>query len=110
MSDRPTPETERLFYANGHPMVVVHADAVDFCERLERERDEARQFEAEDAATLNAVCKITEQLRQELDEARENAKFWGDSSIFWRGECMEDMREIARLTAIIKANGLGGEL
>lgn len=43
LNQRPTPETERLFYANGHPMVVVHADAVDFCERLERERDEARE-------------------------------------------------------------------
>ena len=48
-------------------------------------------------------------IRQDLDDARQNAQFWCDSAAFWRGECKADMREIARLTAIINANGLGGE-
>jgi len=39
MSDRPTPETDALFYRNGYPEVVDSSKAMQLCEKLEQERD-----------------------------------------------------------------------
>ena len=42
MSD--TPETDAFFYRNGYPIEVDNQKAERLCERLERERDQWREF------------------------------------------------------------------
>ena len=60
MNDRSTPETDAE-----HAQFAMGGFTLDFCRKLERERDKAR----EDAT--NYYAKIGE-LEQERDEAREN--------------------------------------
>lgn len=44
MTDKPTPESDALFYSNGWPCDVDEQDARQLCEQLEQQRDEARQL------------------------------------------------------------------
>lgn len=62
MIERPTPETDAE-----HSQFAMGGFTLDFCRKLERERDEAR----EDAT--NYYAKIGE-LKQERDEARKTAE------------------------------------
>lgn len=39
MSERPTPETDALFYRHGYPVEVDSSKAMQLCEKLEQERD-----------------------------------------------------------------------
>jgi hypothetical protein len=42
--------------------------------RLERERDEAREFEAENALSVTSLCKAVRDLRKQLTESRAQAE------------------------------------
>ena len=67
MNDRPTPETDAE-----HAQFAMGGFTLDFCRKLERERDKAQ----EDAT--NYYAKIGE-LERERDEAREAAAKWESS-------------------------------
>jgi hypothetical protein len=68
MSERPTPETDSLFWENGYPVKVDSSKAMQLCEKLEKERD----WIAEKFKLLEGCFKRAE---RERDEAREqNAK------------------------------------
>ena len=64
MKERPTPETDAE-----HEQFAMGGFTLDFCRKLERERDEAR----EDAT--NYYARIIE-LIDERDEARKEAEYY----------------------------------
>jgi hypothetical protein len=82
MSERPTPETDAAVIAsNGQWSFALK----EICEKLERERDKAR----EDAT--NYYAKIGE-LTEERDEARKQGNIHHDNFLFAQREAFE-MRE-----------------
>ena len=73
MSDRPTPETDavvRNAATADHPPTRLAATLTVKCEKLERERDEAREkyFALRDLS--NNATELAEKYKQERDEAR----------------------------------------
>jgi hypothetical protein len=121
MNDRPTPETDavvRNAATADHPPTRLAATLTVKCEKLERERDEAREAAAKWESSFNAVERAgAEQARRadenrewalrserERDEAREQlsaAKHFLEKYIVERDEAREALQRIADCDFVI---------
>jgi hypothetical protein len=73
MSDRPTPETDALDCELHTPRVLQdrYSEMRDHAQKLEQERDEARELLASEKITRNHIIKRSVEVEKERDEARE---------------------------------------
>lgn len=74
MSDRPTPETNSIIrnaQAADHPPTRLAATLTVKCEKLERERDEAREkydnLATEHMLSINKICNERDEAREALE-------------------------------------------
>ena len=86
MSERPTPETDAE-----HAQFAIGGFTLDFCRKLERERDEAR----EEAEYWKEAAKVPSGIFRSLEMARDQAK--RDAEYYRaRYEKLKDEREAAK--------------
>jgi hypothetical protein len=78
MNERPTPETDGIeFHAMAGMMPPYNTVPADFARRLERERDEARDFAQK---ITDKALSATGDLQRQLAEAREELEDWRNAA------------------------------
>lgn len=107
MSDRPTPETDALDCELHTPRVLQdrYSEMRDHAQKLEQERDEARELLASEKITRNHIIKRSVEVEQERDEAREECKFLWDERDQARGELAALKASIFKLQGITMPRG-----
>ena len=89
MNDRPTPETDAE-----HAQFAMGGFTLDFCRKLERERDEAREVAAKWESSFDAMERAGAEQARRADENRE----WALKAERERDEAIAD-RDILRIDA-----------
>jgi len=85
-----TPETTQYICAVSNELqaagdypndTVMYLRTVKLARKLEKERDQAREYEADNGYALNKICDIARQLRIQLADARKQAEIWRDDYV-----------------------------
>lgn len=99
MNERPTPETRKAELASlDDTGCVTRMEIIwETMERLERERDEARELLASEKSTRNAIIAKGIETERQLAEAREAFAIATDQLVQVQGELRQAREENARL-------------